>query len=65
MRRPAAHVMLPGLVQAQLAVYREPDFRCVLVLLAIVFPPADGAKSERSGGFQSPVSTTRATKASQ
>jgi len=43
--------VLPGLVEAELAVDGETDFRGVFVLLAVIFPPADGAKRQSSGSL--------------
>ncbi len=49
------------LVQAQLAVHRQPDFGSVLVFLAVVLPPADWTQPQCAGRIKSPVSTAWAT----
>jgi hypothetical protein len=49
--------------EADLTVDGQANFRGVVVFLAVVFPPADRAKLERFGRFQSFISTTRTTKA--
>src|ERR1700677_3970959 len=57
--------MLARLVQAQLAVHCEANFRGVFVFLAVVFPPADGAQRKRADRLQRPVSATWAAKSGQ
>lgn len=51
------------LFQADLTVDGEANFRGVVVFLAVVFPPADRAKRERFGRFQSFISTAGTAKA--
>ncbi len=53
-------VVFAGLSEAELAVYRKADIGGVIVLLAVVFPPANRAKAERGRGFQGFISTARA-----
>jgi hypothetical protein len=60
--RSAAGKVLPGFVQAELAVDGEADFRGVLILLAVVFPPANRAQRQRTRCFQGLVSAAWATK---
>lgn len=60
----AIREVLPGVTEAQLAVYGQPHIRGVGILLAVVFPPADGAKSHRVGGLQSLVTTAGTAKTS-
>ena len=49
------------LFEAQLAVDSEAHFGGVIVFLAVVFPPADRAKLECRGRFESLLSAARAT----
>ncbi len=49
--------------EAQLAVNGEAHFGGIIVFLAVVFPPADRAKLECFGRFESLVSATGATEA--
>jgi len=56
-------IVVPSLVQAQLAVDGEADLGGVAILLAVVFPPANRAKLHRAGSFEGLVSTTGATEA--
>jgi len=49
-------------VQAEGAIHGEANIRCIFILLAIVFPPADRAQRERAGGFQRLVTAARTTK---
>jgi hypothetical protein len=56
-------VVGPRLFEAELAVDGEANFRGVIVFLTVVLPPADRAKLERFGRFQSFISTAGATKA--
>ena len=58
--RAAMRIVRPGFVQAQLAIYSQSDIRSVAVFLAIVFPPANRAQPQRTGGLESLVSTARA-----
>jgi hypothetical protein len=51
-----------GLGQAEGSIHRQPDFRGVAVLLAIVLPPADGAQGQRLGRIQRLISAAWATK---
>ncbi len=53
-----------GLGQAEVSVDGEAHFRGVEILLAVVFPPADGAESERIRGFQRPVAAAWTAKLS-
>jgi hypothetical protein len=53
-------VVIPGLVQAELAVDRETHFRSVIIFLAVIFPPADRAQLQNAGRIEGPVSTTGA-----
>lgn len=57
--RAAFNVVPARFVEAQLAVDGESHFRSVSVFLAVIFPPADRAKLESSGRFESFVPTTR------
>jgi hypothetical protein len=52
MGRAAMREVLAGFIQTEGSVDGEADFGCVVVLLAIVLPPADGAQGQRTGGFQ-------------
>ena len=54
--------VLPCLVEAQLSIHGQADFRSVLVLLAVVFPPAYGAQGQGAGCLQRLISATGATK---
>jgi hypothetical protein len=63
MRSAALGVVGPRLFEAELAVDGEANFRGVIVFLAVVLPPADRAKLERFGRFESFISTAGATKA--
>jgi hypothetical protein len=62
MGRATLRVMDPGLVEAKVSVYRKPDLGGVLVLLPIVFPPADRAQGQRAGCNQSLASAARTAK---
>jgi len=55
--------VLAGFVQAQLAVDSETDLGSVCVLLAVVFPPADGAQLHHARRNERPKSATWAAKA--
>lgn len=57
----ALHEVLAGLVEAELAIDGQPDVLGVVVLLAIVFPPADRAEIQGSGGIECLISTARAS----
>ena len=52
--------VVAGLIEAELSVDGEADFRGVWVFLAVVFPPADRAQLERAGSFESFISTAGA-----
>ena len=52
MGRAASGIVFTGLVEAQGAVDRQPDFGGINILLAIVFPPADRTKGKRAGRLQ-------------
>ena len=51
--------VLPCLFEAQLPIHGQADFRSVLVLLAVVLPPAHRAQSQRTGRLERPVSAAR------
>ena len=55
MGRAAMSVVLAGLIEAEGAVDGESNFGRVAVLLAVVFPPADGAQRQRVHGLQGPI----------
>ncbi len=59
----ALGVVIAGLFEAELAIYGEADVAGVVVFLAIVFPPANGAKAERARSLQGFISTAGAAKA--
>jgi hypothetical protein len=61
MGRAALSVVDSRLFEAQLTVDGEAHFGGVIVFLAIVFPPADRAKLECCGRFESLESTARTT----
>jgi hypothetical protein len=61
MRRTKLQVIRARLVQAQLAIHRQSNFRRVLVFLPVVFPPANGAQLQGARRFKRPISATRAT----
>jgi len=52
--------MVAGLIEAESAVHREADLAGVCIFLAIVFPPADGAKAKRAWGLKGFKSTAGA-----
>jgi hypothetical protein len=56
----ALGVVVTGLFEAELAVHGKADVGGVIVFLAIVFPPADGAKAKRARGFKGLKSTAGA-----
>ena len=60
----ASCVVGAGLVQAEGAVHRQPDIRGVLVLLAVVLPPANRAQAQRFGRLQRLISAAWAAKTS-
>ena len=62
MGRSAMGVVIAGLVEAELAVYRHTHFGGVIVLLAIVLPPADRAQRQGAGRLQRLTSAARAAK---
>ena len=43
--------VLPSLVEAELAIHGQANFRGVFVFLAVVFPPADGAERQSARGL--------------
>jgi hypothetical protein len=53
----------PGLAQAELPVYRKPNIFSIFVVLPVILPPANRAKSKRAGHLERPVSTTGTAKA--
>jgi hypothetical protein len=63
MRSAEMGVVGTRLFQAELAVDGEANFRGFAVFLAVVLPPADGAKLLRFRRFQSFISAAGATKA--
>ncbi len=63
MRRTNLSEVVAGLSQAQLAVHGQTDFGRVGVLLAVIFPPADGAKTHCVGCLQRLVSAAGTAKA--
>ena len=63
MGRAALGVVDSRFFEAQLAVDGEANFGGVIVFLAVVFPPADRAKLEGFGRFESLVSAAGATEA--
>jgi hypothetical protein len=58
MRRPKLGVIAARLVQAQLAVHREPDFGGVRIFLAVIFPPANRTKPQSAGRIERFVPAT-------
>ena len=56
----ALGVVFTGLFEAELAIHGQADIASVIFLLAIVFPPADGAKAKRARGFKGLKSTAGA-----
>ena len=58
----AMGVVLPGFAQAEGAVHGQADIGGVLVLLAIVLPPADRAQPQCAGRLQRLVPAARAAK---
>jgi hypothetical protein len=63
MGRAKLRVVHAGFIQAELAVDGEANFRGVIVLLAVIFPPANGTQLQGAGGIESLISTARTTKA--
>ena len=61
MRRAKLRIIGARLVQAELAVHRQADFGGVLIFLAVILPPANGAKPQSTGRIERFVSTTRTT----
>jgi len=59
----ALGVIGAGFFEAKLAVDGEANFGGVAIFLAVVLPPADGAKLEGFGGLESLVSAAGATEA--
>jgi hypothetical protein len=62
MRRAAVRIVVPGFLQTEGAVDGQAYIRGVFIFLAIVFPPANGAQSERVGHFERLITAARATK---
>jgi hypothetical protein len=60
--RAAPGIMLAGFVQTQLAIHRQPHLRGIIVLLAVVFPPAYRAQAQRIRGLQCLISAAGTTK---
>jgi len=58
-------VVLTGLAEAELTVHGEADLGGIVVLLAIVLPPADRAQGQRAGGFQRLISAAWTAKTSR
>jgi hypothetical protein len=52
----------PRLTQAELPVHRQANFRGVLVFLAVILPPANGAQFQSAWRFEGLISTARAAK---
>lgn len=65
MRRAAGGEVLPGFIEAELAINGEAYFGCVSIFLAVVFPPANRAQGKNAGSLKGFVSTARATKLSR
>src|ERR1700723_505996 len=63
-RSAALGIERTSLVQAELAVDREPYLGGIVVFLPVIFPPAHRAQRHRAGRFECFISTARATKAS-
>ena len=59
----ALGVIGTGFLETELAVDGKAHFRCVVVFLPVVFPPANRAKFEGCRSIESLVSATRATEA--
>jgi hypothetical protein len=57
-RRAAFSEMHPRLAQTQLSVHREPDLGGILILLPVVFPPANRAQIQHRRRRQRPISAT-------
>lgn len=64
MRRAAEQIVIPGFLEAEGAVDGQADIQGIFIFLAIVFPPANRAQSERVRRFQGLVSAARAAKTS-
>jgi hypothetical protein len=62
MGRAAMNVVFTGFVEAELAVHRQAHIGGVIVLLAVVLPPADRAERQGAGFFQRLISAARAAK---
>ena len=62
MGRAAMSEVFAGFVEAQLAIHRQAHFGGVIVLLAVIPPPADRAQRQRFRRFQRLISATRAAK---
>jgi hypothetical protein len=50
--------IIARLFKAQLPVYCKPDLGGVYVLLAVIFPPANGTEAHRAGRLKSLISAT-------
>jgi hypothetical protein len=57
----ALGVVPAGLIEAELPVDSKAHFRGVDVFLAVILPPANGAKPQSTGRIERFVSTTRTT----
>jgi hypothetical protein len=62
MSRAELRVVQTGFIQAELAIDCEAHFRGVVILLAVILPPANRAQLQSAGCIESSISTTRATK---
>jgi hypothetical protein len=59
MRGPKLGVIGARLVQAKLAVHRQPDLGSVRIFLPVIFPPANRAKPQSAGRIKRFVPATR------
>ena len=64
MGRAAMRVVLAGFIQAEVAVHGQANLGGVVVLLAIVLPPANRAQPQRAGSLQRPVTAAWTAKTS-
>jgi len=60
----ATDIVLSGLLETEIAVYGQVHLVCIRILLAVIFPPADGTESQCIGYIQCLQSTTWTTKLS-